>query len=92
MLTKQQIKNFLEHQAYKLRVLSLEMTTKAKSGHPTSCLSAADLVSALFFMPCHMIHIMKHVPKMIALFYQKDTHLPCSMPHGISWELFLTMS
>lgn len=49
MHTKQQIKNFLEHQAYKLRVLSLEMTTQAKSGHPTSCLSSADLVSALFF-------------------------------------------
>ncbi|MBS1987090.1 transketolase [Candidatus Dependentiae bacterium] len=40
---------FLEHKAYLLRKLSLEMTTKAGSGHPTSCLSAADLVAALFF-------------------------------------------
>src|ERR1700722_5342927 len=40
---------FLEHKAYLLRKLSLEMTTKAGSGHPTSCLSAADIVAALFF-------------------------------------------
>lgn len=49
MQTAHQIKNFLEHCAYKLRVASLEMTTHAGSGHPTSCLSAADLVAALFF-------------------------------------------
>jgi transketolase len=42
-------KKFLEHKAYKLRLESLEMTTKAGSGHPTSALSAADLVAALFF-------------------------------------------
>lgn len=40
---------FLEHKAYLLRKQSLEITTKAGSGHPTSCLSAADLVAALFF-------------------------------------------
>lgn len=49
MHTKQQIRNFLEYQAYRLRLLSLEMTTKAGSGHPSSCLSGADLVAALFF-------------------------------------------
>jgi transketolase len=32
-----------------LRILSIEETTKAGSGHPTSCCSAADLVAALFF-------------------------------------------
>lgn len=44
-----QLKEFLEHIAYKLRVDAVKMTTKAGSGHPTSCLSAADLVVALFF-------------------------------------------
>lgn len=43
------VKQFLEHKAYNLRVSSLVMTTMAGSGHPTSCLSAADLVAALFF-------------------------------------------
>ncbi|MCX5922414.1 MAG: transketolase [Candidatus Dependentiae bacterium] len=43
------LKKFLEHNAYQLRVSSLKMTTVAGSGHPTSALSAADLVSALFF-------------------------------------------
>ncbi len=32
-----------------LRVHCLKATTQAGSGHPTSCLSAADLVSALFY-------------------------------------------
>lgn len=39
----------LAQKAYALRVASLEATTAAGSGHPTSCLSAADIVAALFF-------------------------------------------
>jgi transketolase len=35
--------------ANQLRILSIESTTAAGSGHPTSCCSAADLVAALFF-------------------------------------------
>jgi transketolase len=35
--------------AKRLRRLVLRMTTAAGSGHPTSCLSAADVVAALFF-------------------------------------------
>jgi transketolase len=35
--------------ATRLRRLTIQMTTEAGSGHPTSCLSCADLVSALFF-------------------------------------------
>lgn len=41
--------DFLNHIAYNMRVSSLKMTTQAGSGHPTSALSAADLVAALFF-------------------------------------------
>ncbi len=43
------LKKFLEHKAYRMRVSSLQMTTQAGSGHPTSALSAADMVSAIFF-------------------------------------------
>lgn len=39
----------LRHRADRLRAASLEATTAAGSGHPTTCMSAADLVSALFF-------------------------------------------
>ena len=39
----------LKSHAYQLRVLSLQATTEAGSGHPTSALSAADMVAALFF-------------------------------------------
>ncbi|MBI3246272.1 MAG: transketolase [Deltaproteobacteria bacterium] len=35
--------------ARRLRVHSIRSTTEAGSGHPTSCLSAADLVTAVFF-------------------------------------------
>src|SRR6185437_11921568 len=35
--------------ANQLRIDSIESTTAAGSGHPTSCCSAADLVAALFF-------------------------------------------
>lgn len=37
-----------EQKANLLRVLSLESTTTAGSGHPTSCLSSADLMAVLF--------------------------------------------
>lgn len=39
----------LAHKAAMLRIGSLKATTAAGSGHPTSCLSAADIVSVLFF-------------------------------------------
>lgn len=41
--------HFLQRKAYNLRVASLYMTSTAGSGHPTSCLSAADMVATLFF-------------------------------------------
>jgi transketolase len=53
------LKKFLEKKAYNLRRLSLIMTSKAGSGHPTSCLSAADLVSVLFF------HAMSYDPRSV---------------------------
>src|SRR5262245_49604040 len=39
----------LEDVATRLRIDSIRATTAAKSGHPTSSASAADLVSAIFF-------------------------------------------
>ncbi|MDH4198112.1 MAG: transketolase, partial [Candidatus Aminicenantes bacterium] len=39
----------LERIATRLRIHSLRMTTQAGSGHPTTCLSAADLAACLFF-------------------------------------------
>ncbi len=49
--------SLLKQRAYNLRVLSLKATTNAGSGHPTSALSAADLVAALFF------HAMQYNPE-----------------------------
>jgi transketolase len=35
--------------ADRIRKLSIEMTTKSGSGHPTSCMSCADILATLFF-------------------------------------------
>jgi transketolase len=39
----------LEKIAKRLRIHSLRMTTKAGSGHPTTCMSIAEIISCLFF-------------------------------------------
>jgi len=51
-----QLQRFLAHKAYNLRVSSLIEPAHAGSGHPTTCLSAADIVAVLFF------HVMKYDP------------------------------
>ena len=43
------LKTFLKQKATNLRIHSITSTSEAGSGHPTTCLSAADIVSALFF-------------------------------------------
>jgi len=42
-------KEALEKIAKRLRIHSLKMTAEAGSGHPTTCLSMADLITCLFF-------------------------------------------
>ncbi len=54
---KANLLHFLNYIAYNIRVSSLAMTTQAGSGHPTSALSAADIVAALFF------YVMRFDPK-----------------------------
>ena len=43
------LKDILKQKATNLRIHSIISTSEAGSGHPTTCLSAADIVSALFF-------------------------------------------
>ena len=43
----------LQLMANKLRIDALQATTSAGSGHPTSCLSCAELMSCLFFSELH---------------------------------------
>lgn len=40
--------NELKNTAARLRISSIKQTTRSKSGHPTTCCSAADIVSVLF--------------------------------------------
>jgi transketolase len=43
----------LKNLATQLRIDSVRSTTEAGSGHPTSCLSAAEIVSTLFYAEMH---------------------------------------
>jgi transketolase len=43
----------LKEKGRHLRILSLKATTEAGSGHPSSCLSGADLASVIFFHEMH---------------------------------------
>lgn len=43
------VEEFLENIANVLRLHSVRSTTKARSGHPTSCLSSAEIIATLFF-------------------------------------------
>jgi len=49
--------SYLEKIARRLRIHSLKMTTAAGSGHPTTCLSSAEIMACLFF------HEMRYNPK-----------------------------
>lgn len=46
---RQMTKSALKEMATKLRIHSIESTSKAGSGHPTSCCSMADIMAVLFF-------------------------------------------
>lgn len=45
----QSVIELIEHKAYMLRYWSIIASAQAGSGHPTSCLSAADIVAVIFF-------------------------------------------
>ncbi|MBI4462783.1 MAG: transketolase [Acidobacteria bacterium] len=56
-MNREQTIRVLQEKANRLRVDCLRATTEAGSGHPTSCLSAAELVATLFF------HVMRYDPR-----------------------------
>jgi transketolase len=56
-MANDQLAAALADKANRLRIHSIRSTSEAGSGHPTSCLSAAEIVSALFF------YVMRYDPK-----------------------------
>jgi transketolase len=56
-MTPEELVNLLQNKAARLRIHSIRSTSEAGSGHPTSCMSAADIVAALFF------HEMRYDPQ-----------------------------
>ena len=59
----QQLHQLLKEKATRLRIHSLRSTAEAGSGHPTSCLSAADITATLFF---HVMHYDQLQPRISA--------------------------
>jgi len=57
MATDSNLIDALRATANQLRIDSIRSTTKAGSGHPTTCMSAADIMAVLF------MHVMKWDPK-----------------------------
>jgi transketolase len=55
-MTKSELIKALGDKATRLRIDSIRATTEAGSGHPTSCMSGADIVATLFF------HVMRYDP------------------------------
>ena len=55
--TQSELLSWLRDKATRLRIHSIRATTEAGSGHPTSCVSAAEILSALFFS------VMRYDPK-----------------------------
>lgn len=53
------LRAFLKQKADNLRIHSIISTSEAASGHPTTCMSAADIVAALFF---HAMRYDRHNP------------------------------
>ena len=49
METAKNLVTLLNDKANLMRIHSIRSTTEAGSGHPTSCASAAEIMSALFF-------------------------------------------
>src|SRR5438445_9373829 len=49
MIKPESTLRFLQDKAMRLRLHSVRATTAAGSGHPTSCASAAEILSVLFF-------------------------------------------
>jgi len=48
-MTTHEQKDLLSQKALQIRIDSVRATTASKSGHPTTCLSAADIMAVLFF-------------------------------------------
>lgn len=67
--------SLLQQRALQLRIDSIRATTASGSGHPTTCLSSADIVSALFF---DVMQFDVHDPKK-----ESNDRLIVSKGHGI---------
>jgi len=65
----------LRARALQLRIDSIRATTASRSGHPTTCLSSADLVAALFF---HTMHFKLDDP-----YHSDNDRFILSKGHGI---------
>ena len=73
--------SMLRDKATRLRIDSVLSTTEAGSGHPTSCASAAEIMSALFFSVMRYDPRDPHNRAADIFVLSRDTPLPfCTRP------------
>ena len=73
----------LKNIATRLRIESIQSTTKAGSGHPSSCCSAADIVSVLFFHEMRFDPNDPHRANNDRFILSKGTPRRSCMPRGL---------
>ena len=66
----------LKNIATRLRIDSIRATTASASGHPTTCMSAADLMAALFFAQMRFDPKDPHHPEADRLVFSKGHGAP----------------
>ena len=72
----------LKDMATRLRIHSVESTSKAKSGHPTSCASMAETVAVLFFNKMRQVYTIRtHIGPLNILILDMKSQ-PCNV-HGL---------
>jgi hypothetical protein len=73
----------IQQKAKRLSILSMMSTTAAGSGHPTSCMSAAELVAGTFFYAMKFDPKNPNSPMAIVSFSPKATLRQCFMPRWL---------
>jgi transketolase len=78
----------IREKAKRLSILSMMSTTAAGSGHPTSCMSAAELVAGTFFYAMKFDPKNPNSPDGDRFVLSKGTLRPCSTPRSRRLEFF----
>ena len=78
----------IKEKAKRLSILSMMSTTAAGSGHPTSCMSAAELAAGTFFYAMKFDPKIQILQTVIVSCFRRGTPRRCSTLRSRRLELF----